>query len=173
VDFKWLLQRSPVYVHDRGQHADVMFHDAKANNGILDQMPLTRSVNLSDDKSKGGIPMRLHQVCAGSLSASTDNSQSVRQALARATSASPDSQSVVPAAVCLLVESESQHSPSACGGLDLSEASVVGSAEGSVAIANAVPEAGNAPARKRSLRQDTSDGLPIEVAKYPRSTARE
>ena len=40
VDFKWLLQRSPVYVHDRGQHADVMFHDAKANNGILDQMPL-------------------------------------------------------------------------------------------------------------------------------------
>ena len=41
VDFKWLLQRSPVYVHDRGQHADVMFHDAKANNGILDQMPLS------------------------------------------------------------------------------------------------------------------------------------
>jgi hypothetical protein len=46
VDFKWLLQRSPVYVHDRGQHADVMFHDAKAKNGSLASDPCRRRQTL-------------------------------------------------------------------------------------------------------------------------------
>jgi hypothetical protein len=58
VDVKWLLQRSPVYVHDRGQHADVMFHDAKAKAGILDQMPLSsiRPVSAPADPLQSGLP---------------------------------------------------------------------------------------------------------------------
>jgi hypothetical protein len=47
-----------VYVHDRGQHADVMFHDAKAKNGILDQMPLRsiRPGSAPADRLQSSLP---------------------------------------------------------------------------------------------------------------------
>ena len=42
-DYKWLMRNSYVPFHDRGQHADVMLHDEKSKNGILDQMELMDS----------------------------------------------------------------------------------------------------------------------------------
>jgi hypothetical protein len=39
-DYEWLIKRSYVEFHDRGQHVDVMLGDLKCRNGILDQMDL-------------------------------------------------------------------------------------------------------------------------------------
>jgi hypothetical protein len=59
-DYKWLTRNSYVQLYDRGQHVDVMLHDAHCTNGILDQMAVPCDQRGGHDAGMAGdIPKQM------------------------------------------------------------------------------------------------------------------
>ena len=58
-DYAWLTKNSYVQFYDRGQHVDVMLHDAQCKNGILDQMAVPCDQRGGHAVMAGDIPKQM------------------------------------------------------------------------------------------------------------------